>query len=82
MSEGWRSYREQTENGSFQNQMECPVWRGLPRGASKEVLPLWEGLKQKVLQGETPKLRGNRYTQIELIGDESNSKDCIWFLRN
>ena len=40
MSESGRS--EQAENGSCQNQNEGPISHGLPRRASKEVLPLWE----------------------------------------
>ena len=38
---------EQADNGSFQNQTEGPVLRGLLRRANKEVLPLWESLKEK-----------------------------------
>ena len=38
---------EQADNGSFQNQTESPVLRGLLRRANKEVLPLWESLKEK-----------------------------------
>ena len=38
---------EQADNGSFQNQTEGPVSRGLLRRANKEVLPLWESLKEK-----------------------------------
>ena len=45
MSEDGRS--EQADNGSFRNQMEGPVSRGLLRRANKEVLPLWESLKEK-----------------------------------
>ena len=45
MSEVGRS--EQADNGSFQNQTEGPVLRGLVRRANKEVLPLWESLKEK-----------------------------------
>ena len=45
MSEDGRS--EQADNGSFQNQTEGPVLRGLLRRANKEVLPLWESLKEK-----------------------------------
>ena len=45
MSEVGRS--EQADNGSFQNQTEGPVLRGLLRRANKEVLPLWESLKEK-----------------------------------
>ena len=45
MSEVGRS--EQADNGTFQNQTEGPVLRGLLRRANKEVLPLWESLKEK-----------------------------------
>ena len=57
MSEDGRS--EQADNGSFRNQTEGPVSRGLLRRANKEVLPLWESLKEKkkVLQGEIPELQ-------------------------
>ena len=43
------------DKGSFQNQMEGPVSCGLPRRASKEVLPLREGLKHRRLSAP----RGN-----------------------
>ena len=45
MSEDGRS--EQADNGSFRNQTKGPVSRGLLRRANKEVLPLWESLKEK-----------------------------------
>ena len=45
MSEDGRS--EQADNGSSQNQTEGPILRGLLRRANKEVLPLWESLKEK-----------------------------------
>ena len=38
---------EQADNGSFQNQTEGPILRGLLLRANKEVLPLWERLKEK-----------------------------------
>ena len=47
---------EQADNGSFQNQTECPVSRGLP---NEEVLPLWESLKEKkkCSKGKIPELQ-------------------------
>ena len=72
MSEDGRS--EQAENGSFRNQTESPVSRGLPRRASKEVLPLWEGLKQRSAPRGNPKAGGlkrqslNRARNIKLTG--------------
>ena len=56
MSESGRS--EQAENGSFQNQTEGPVSCGLLRRASKEVLPLWEGLKQRSAPRGNPRAAG------------------------
>ena len=48
MSEDGRSEQADTpDNGSFRNQTEGPVSRGLLRRANKEVLPLWESLKEK-----------------------------------
>ena len=46
------------ENSLFQNQTEGPVSLGLPRRASKEVLPLWEGLKQRSAPRGNPKAAG------------------------
>ena len=46
------------ENGLSQNQTEGPVSRGLPRRASKEVMPLWEGLKQRSVPRGNPKAAG------------------------
>ena len=56
---------EQADNGSFQNQTECPVSRGLP---NEEVLPLWESLKEKkkVLQGENPRAAGLKRQSLNL----------------
>ena len=49
---------EQANNGSFRNQTEGPVSRGLPRRANKEVLPLWDSLEKKSAPRGYPKAVG------------------------